>query len=533
MLVLNLFMFKKLKKTNNFIMMVLIIILYLTFISLFLLKKKKTKPCLKKLKKVKLICGNFSFFCFKSRAFELFNLLNSSTINFKSEWAFKKYVTPLNNVGIDYKKNIIKIEVYKHFNWEDIKKELETLKNLRNNISFYTLIFVDNIKNISLIQNFLNKINFNLDTKIYYCLDVNYKLLSSINFFNVNYLNYNSKSSINKQKFKNKQCNNLSSNNTNGFSLSNKFFTTFTFDGNFLVSNLNNNNLTCKLKKSVNYDLNLEIYNLKILNSSNKKTINFCYTKNFNNLKEKNVNVLICNKSGIYFENKNSLEKIIFSKFFNPPIFENNKIILTKKITLQKNEEKNFYFVKFLKNQIPLKISLETLFLNTINMYKNLNKIKVLSTNKVLNNLINFALPKKMIEKFLNAPEQNYNKFANFLNFKYDENLVEKSLICVPFYNFNLINNNIYKVYFNLVFYYFGIWKTKNNGAILNQDKSLILENSKIFFNIDNNKKFLIKNKKENLNNEVKINNIVYSNLKFLNFKNFLDNGKEEVEICY
>lgn len=521
-------------------MVVLVIILYLLFVSLFLFKKQKIKPKIKTFKHVKGVNYCKKYFCNKGKSFKFYNFLLTSTINFKSEGDFKKFVLPLKKAGLDYTKNIIKIEIYKNFNWEEKKKELLILKNFRKTLNFYTLIFVDNSKNLDLVKSYLDKINFKLDTKIYYCLDVDYKLLSSINFFDINFLNYTNNLNYSrtfhfgKRNYKVKQ--NFLNTNTNlpqGFSLNFLPLDKFSFKNTYMNSTLLNNFFNCTLEKTFNYKLMAEIYFLKILNKSDsKKSFNFSYLKTFKEDGNKYINVLNF-KNGINFVNKNTNTKVMFSNFFTFVSVLNNSILLTKNIVLNGKEEKSFYFVKFLNNFNPIVLPTKTLFLNTKKLYDSVFKINVLSSDTNINNLINTILPQKIIEEVFINCNKGLKDFTRLLNLEYSENLVEKSLISVPISNFNLINKNFYSVYFNLIFFYFGIWKTQNNAVILNLDKSLILEDSKIFFKIENDKTFLVKNKKENLKNEIKINNVNYTNLKFLNCNKFLCLEKPEIEIVF
>ena len=82
-------------------------------------------------------------------------------------------------------------------------------------------------------------------------------------------------------------------------------------------------------------------------------------------------------------------------------------------------------------------------------------------------------------------------------------------------------------IYQNLIYFYGGAFYS-NGGVNLNLDKSLIFSDCSLNFCKNGfNKKLTFK--KDNLSGEVKINNIFYSNLKFLNFDSLNDN----VEIFY
>ena len=64
-----------------------------------------------------------------------------------------------------------------------------------------------------------------------------------------------------------------------------------------------------------------------------------------------------------------------------------------------------------------------------------------------------------------------------------------------------LIQKDYFKVYFNLLYYYFGMWQDKS-GVNLNPDKSKLEDNCKISLNFDNKiLKFRLRN--SNLKNEI------------------------------
>ena len=71
------------------------------------------------------------------------------------EKEFNKFVLPLKQSGIDYKKNIYKLELYNNYNWEDKKREIVLLKQLKDiGLNFYTFVFLDKNKDIQIINNF-------------------------------------------------------------------------------------------------------------------------------------------------------------------------------------------------------------------------------------------------------------------------------------------------------------------------------------------------------------------------------------------
>ena len=79
-----------------------------------------------------------------------------------------------------------------------------------------------------------------------------------------------------------------------------------------------------------------------------------------------------------------------------------------------------------------------------------------------------------------------------------------------------------------MLYFYFGVFPTKT-GVNINIDKDLILNDAVISFML-NGKKSVLQLKNLGLKNEVKINDIRYSNLKFLTLNNF---KQEQVDVFY
>ena len=541
-------------------MVTIITLIYVFFIALLLVIKKqinkeklkntvlKLKPCIK----------SPIFFCsLKSVKHLVFSSLKQRIFVFKSKTQLNKYVNPLKNIGVDYKKPIYKLELYKTFNWKEKEKEIEILKNFSAyGKEFYLFVFADKIENVNKVKNFLTKIDFNKNIFVYFCLDINYKLLSSINYFDANNFNkslcheknmglknspnealkFARVNSSKKHSVKNKA-------NTSGFrggfnfELGSKIiFSNFVFNENSLIFEKQIGGAKLALTSAYNYNLGLEIYKLNINSANQNLNLKFCYFYPFSQIPNQNcLNILSTKHKNLFFQNDNSNEFVLFSNFFTAHKLWKEGALFYKKIKVEQNKSATFYFVKYL-NKNPQKdfskSNLESLFESTLNLYKNLKKIRVLSCNKTLNYLINNLLPQKIIwEQLINSSEISED-FKNFVEFNYCENLVQKDLISVPLYKFNLINSNIFKVYFNLVYFYFGVWKTGENTLVLNQDKSLILKDASVVFSVED-KPFFVEHKKIDLENEVKINNVSYTNLKTLNCNNILKNGNTKLEISF
>ena len=93
--------------------------------------------------------------------------------------------------------------------------------------------------------------------------------------------------------------------------------------------------------------------------------------------------------------------------------------------------------------------------------------------------------------------------------------------------NFNLFflsKNNLFKIYFNLFYFYIGVWQGKN-GVYLNSDKSLIVSSSLVVCHTQNNFFNLHLSNTKN-QNEVEIDSIKFSNLKMLSY-NMVQNKKD------
>lgn len=520
-------------------MVTLVILIYLFVVSLYLFFGPAEKSNLHikiRIKNLKCFNAKNNFFCSKqSKKYQIFKFLYANCVVFKTEKKFNKYCLPLKKVGIDYFKKIYKLELYKNFNFKEKCKEINMLKQLSllyNN--FYTFIFVDNLKTLEQVNNYLNQINFLQNVKVYYCLDVDYNLLSSINYFDVNLSNKS------KNTFTVKGEDLGSIQNNNGFFVGYKNCNrqlNFKYNNNQLKSEEKLNNCFVTLTKVFNYNMQAEIYKLAVTNTSSKNiNVKFGFA-NVWEKQDRGINIFYCKNKKMFFENKNLNKWVMFAKFFSKVNITNGGVCFLKQLKLKGQESYNFYFIKFLNinsfNNFNCNLVLSNLFEDTLKLYKNLFKIKVLSCNKNLNNLINIYLPNKIIEEQLLSKNNILCKnFNNLLFNNYSNNLVSKTLISVPISNFYLLKDNFFKVYFNLIFFYFGVWPSKNNSVVLNQDKSLILQNSTVVFNLQG-KHFFVKHKKENLQNEVKINNITYSNLKMLNCNSFLEAGQNKLEILF
>jgi len=137
-------------------------------------------------------------------------------------------------------------------------------------------------------------------------------------------------------------------------------------------------------------------------------------------------------------------------------------------------------------------------------------------------------LPNRIIKNLILGISKSEDDFFSLLNKRLDLKLCNQKMVSSFVQKFFLSKANLYTIYFNLIFYYFGVYPT-NIGVSFNSEKSLILDNASISFKVDNTPRIL--NLKNNsLKNEIKIDDVKYTNLDFLNFNSL---QKENLEVFY
>lgn len=536
-------------------MIIFLTIFYLILCFIYVIfKPKKKRLCFlsqfgKENRVFKSFNNNFMFFCSRtSIQYEIINLARQSQIILKSQQDYLKIIEPLKNSGIDVNKCIYKIELYKNFNIDNVILKLSAFKKLQDKgFDFNLFIFVNDYKLLKTFLKIAEAFSFKKSSvvRVCNCLDVDYKILCAVNFLNLlepeNKVILNSKMgnlkplNLNKKFIQNKRCNNQNCIRVfqNEQYLS---FENFEYKNHFYKSQITNNLVQYSLLKTYDYNNFCQVYKFVAKNDSfNFLSIKLNIGTLFSKIAPKN-NIYVCEikKEYVSIVDKINNRKVNIVANNLQVVEDNNQnIYAIKSFVIKPKSEEVFYFltvddsqnIKELANQNNEK--LQILFDECLKKYSNIDMIKINSKNKIINNLVNDYLPQKIIKKFILEPNKYYSDFYNLLNQRFDVTLINKKFVEGNLAKFYLINKGLFCAYQNLIYFYVGGYCDKF-GLNLNLDKSLIFDNSQIScFKDKNYKTFIFKN--YNLDGEVKINNIMYSNLKFVNF----DSIKDNLEIYY
>lgn len=526
-------------------MVIFLICFYLSLCFIYLIfKPKKKRLCfLAQRGKSKRVYKNFNkqilLFCSRSSLqFEIVQKCINCNIIFKKKVDYEKIILPLKNCGIDISKCIFKIEAYKDFNTKAILSKLNTFKKLQNKgLGFNLFLFVDSYKNLKKFESIVNLLNFEKSccVRVYHCLEIDYKILCAINFLNLfeveNSKLFACKMGNLKQLNLTKQNLNIIKRSENNISIlenENAYvFDNFEYKDFHFESNISNKNIEFKLVKTYDFKNNCSVFKLSVLN--NLMTF-YSFVLNigtiFNKKTPKNKIYICDNKKGyIFIEDKNDNTNLnILGKDFKIVKTKNDDICVVNFCLLKPREVKDFYFSI---SEKKIEASCFRTFEEVLIDYKKLNFVKIDTKNKSIDYLINSYLPQKIIKNFILNPLKNHFDFFSLLNNRFQPNLINKKNIDGNTSKFYLLNSNLFCIYQNLIYFYGGAFCSKG-GVNLNLDKSLLYDNCSLNFTEGDLKK-TVTFKKSNLSGEVKINNVIYSNLKYLNFDNF----KENVEIFY
>lgn len=446
---------------------------------------------------------------------------------------------------------------------QDIYKYLHAIKLLQNkNIFANFLMFLDEDKLYKDVKKLIDY--FGVKVKIYIKNEIDYKLLGAINSLNVN---TTTNITCNKKdiNIKNKLSNLLLQENnysqiTNQKIENNKFiitvlnqnfeFNSFDYYNYYMESKIENKMFFAKLKCTFNFNQNALIYKLKITNATNKNLdINFNYLSVMPLKKPQNPVYFACSsKLHVYLCNIINTEKSNFLVGkFSLMQSKTNKIFANKIINLKPYSSEEFYFLssaneqnelvnldyflnelsskQHLKNYINyLSMNLKNLYEN--NNYSKLKLLKILTPNKTLNTIINNYLPQRIIKNFLinnfyyslgliNDITISNNDFNNLKNNVFSIHLVDNYFDVQNINSVFLIKNNLYKTYLNFIYFKLGFFAS-NSGLNINPDKRLVEQNAIVSLKQFKND-VTINMTKTDLKNEIKIDNIKYTNLKFLN----------------
>lgn len=495
--------------------LIIFVYLFVIFLFLFFSKAKTINPILKNTKTEFRPCKTFesnTFFCStNSTIFEINKKIKNLVVVFKSLKQLNNMNKLLIQSGINPNHPIVKLEFYRKSNFTKNTKILLNLKKLlQRGLKINILLFVDNFSNFKRFKKLIQILKISNNAKIYHCLEINYNLLSAINFFNCladKQINYLPKKACFSQNLM-----------PNGFFciVDNKVFPfeEIGFKDNTIEYMVNTNNFQLTLKKTYNEKENYYIYCLEKTINKNIKDFIFGFNKQIPSCKQ-----FVCNKDGCktFYVSNNDIKNPINVIGKLDTLITAKNICFYKKINFSTNYKTFFAKTNSIKQNSKIKYAnLEKLFETSVTEFNLFNLPKVFTTNKTLNALLNSYLPQKIIKNKIQ--ETNSEDFDNLNNMTFLPNLIDKKILEAPINSYFLSSNNLFKTYFNLMYFYIGVWPSKF-GLNINQNKSFILKNS--ILTIDKNRKIFFT--MNNLKNEVKIDNVLFSNLSFLPYKNYGD----------
>lgn len=531
-------------------MVILGVLLYLIFISIFLLisKNKSNKQVyIKNKKRINNIAiTTKKFFVSKNNAFSLYQTLKNGLVIFDNIKKYQEALKIFSSCGLDILLPIYKYECYeKELNIKELYKTLNLVKKLdKSGVEFNFLVFYNNDKFLKPISKLIKYFCFKkVKVRIYNSIQIDYKLLSYINLFDLNPQNQMLKHNKNnkrenligvlKNTYKNalKQLPTIQQQEGLFFYFNNQILkeNNYVYSGVKQTGNIEQKKIKIDINKTLNFNLLSNIYKIKITNSNNTmQTLFCCFGTLFKNKTLKN---------GIYLVNK-SKQKITvidslqdkcmcligsFQKFF----CQKNYFYALKKITLKPMEELEFYFAvnntNNIKNKNLLIVKQENLqgvFNETLQDYTKIKFPKILSQNKVLNYLINDMLPNKIIEEAIMEGKLTTD-LELFLNKKFDKDLIDRDICNKNLKSYFLLNKNYFKVYFNLFYFYLGFWQSET-GLNINQDKTFVLNSANVL-TFNKLLPFNINVKNNFLQNEIEVNDVKFTNLNRLSINSFLD----------
>jgi len=529
-------------------MVIFLVVFYLLlcFIVMMLKRKKPKRKYIKSKNKrvLSFYAGKALFFCSRL-SFEYLMLKKAyeSQIFFKNDKDYLKIVLPLKNSGINFYNPVYKLECYKDFDIVKIYLQMQQFKRLEDKgFDFNLFIFVDDYKNLKKLIKIKKTLGFKkADVRVFHCLEINFDLLCSINFLNLmqdkNLKNKKAKMGLLKPKsvdieddlfFKNLEDNNLSfCFNNNIFEIKNYQYKDYALNSCFECD-------YCKIDTflSYNYKEKCKIFKIKTTNNIDKKiSLKMCFGTIFNKKIPKNCLYVFKDAfDGFCFEDINCNKKFYMkAKNVNLQQNKNKDIFITKDIKLDAFKTCYFYVAIFddRQNFECFKGDLSKTFDDNSLNYNCLNLPVLFSSNEVLNKLVNTYLPQKIIKNFILNPKKYGNDFYSLLLCDFNPHLVNKDLVSGNLNKIFLLNKDLFCVYQNLLYFYAGFFANKN-GINLNLDKSFLIEDTKVdFFNNKQKRTLFLKN--NNLKDEFKINNRIYSNLNFLN----LNDNQNQIEIFY
>lgn len=565
-------------------MVIFLIAFYLILISIYVVlsrpNSKKIVFVKKQDNKVRAFKGNIKckFFCSKfSNEYKIFKKIQNAQFEFEKESQFDIYNNALQKSGIDFREPIFKLELYQKNNYENLVVDIYTYKNLeKKGIKFNLFVFVDSYDKLKKVKKILDIISFKTClVRAYHCLEIDYKLLGAINFFNLNkeevvlpktkkqalndlrVFDQSRLNSVQKLKFiinknnigfKNASVDNKEFNFTKEKLIELKNFSglfleefdrvfkvdDFVYKDLFEQKNIRLKNVEINVKKTFDFENNSQFFALRLHNiASSVTSVKICFGSVFENLTPKiSVYVNECKNGKININLKTMEKNLLFLGCRFEKLINKNFMGVYRNIKLFPNETIEVCFAKFLDLKKFKDFDSEDLLNLSIDFitskYKSIVLPRVFSENKGINDLINYYLPQKIFENTITNVNANYLDFVMLKNLIFDAKTINKDFVNVRLSNIYLLRQNLFNAYQNLLYFYFGIFPNKL-GANINTDKSLILKDATTSFEVDK-KRVVVRFKNLGLKDEIEINNIKYSNLKFLTFNNYKD---AEVEVLY
>ena len=453
----------------------------------------------------------------------------------------KDCISYLRNAGIDEKLPIFKYEVYdKKVDYEKVYKLLSSAKILENKgMAFNLFLFFNDYSNFKPLNKLVKFFKFKkIFVRIYHCREIDFKLLATINKLDLslNSVKISKKVNGNKRIYFDKSYF-IKKDAINGcyICLINETIVPncFSYKNYESCCDIIVRGAKVNVIKRYNYKKDLEIFKINVRNlQSTMQNIEIRFGRIFDLKGAKNIYYCL-NKGKDKVEIYNGLTDknfVLLGKFNNYESYK-NYVCFSKTIKLKSFESLEFYFaVSCCKNIANYEnINLENVFKNNNLDYLEIKTPNVVSKNKVLDYLINDYLISKIIENMVVNANCFDKDFLNLCNMNFDINLLDKSYTERKFNSYFLLQKDFFKAYFNLLYFYFGMWQDKI-GININPDKSKLEDNCKVSLNFENKTlRFILKNK--NLQNEIQLNNIKYTNLKHLNLLG--DKFKGNMDLLY
>ncbi|MBQ9792256.1 MAG: hypothetical protein IJW32_00730 [Clostridia bacterium] len=526
------------------------VLLYLIFISVFLFvfKNKNNKQIFIKNKKRinNFVFTSNKFFINKNNIYSLYQTLKGGLVIFDRVEKYQEALKTFSFCGLDILLPVYKYECYqKELNVKEFYKTLKLVKKLDSSgVEFNFFVFYNNDKFFKTIAKLIKYFNFKkVKTRIYNSCQIDYKLLSFINLFNLNpqthMLKVNTK---NKREqllnvLKNtydialKQMPSVQQQEGLFFYFNNQILkeNEYVYSGFKKIENIEQNKIKININKTFNFKFLSNIYKIKITNTNNTMQSVYCCFGTV--LKNKTL------KNGIYLVNKNKNKITVIDSLqdkylcllgnFQKHFCQKNYFYAMHKLTIGANQEVEFCFMEnntnAQNNNALLSVkkdALQEVFEKTLQDYTKIKFPKILSQNKVLNYLINDFLPNKIIVDAIVEGRLTLD-LDLFLNKKFDKNLIDKEVCNKNLKSYFLLNSNYFKVYFNLFYFYLGFWQ-REGGIYINQDKTFVLSSVNIS-TFNKLSPFNINVQNKNMQNEIELNSVKFTNLKSLDINSFVD----------